>query len=169
MGHTVWIRANSLFTFASTSLALVAIMASITDYFHVAKPDLLIHVKQIERFRKQGANDEAQFLLQFRADMREVFSWNTKQVLVSIDCEYKSSLNEHNVISIWDGILQTKEEAIFSFANLRNKYRFIDQGNNLRGAMVNFTVRWEVMPVAGRLHGDKRTVETLKMPAAYIE
>ena len=56
MGHTIWIRANSLFTFASTALALVAILASITDIWHTAEPDVFLRVKSVERFRPVSPN-----------------------------------------------------------------------------------------------------------------
>ena len=39
MGHTVWIRANSLFTLSTTALAFIAV-SSITDVWHVAEPDV---------------------------------------------------------------------------------------------------------------------------------
>ena len=88
MGHTIWIRANSLFTFASTALALVAVLASITDIWHTAEPDVFLRVKSVERFRpvspnahrkkansNNEVNDEASLNFQLRLDLRPLFSW----------------------------------------------------------------------------------------------
>jgi len=183
MGHTIWIRANSLFTISTTALALVAVLASMTDIWHVAEPDAFLRVKSIERFRpvspnthrKKSAssinneqNDEASLNFQLRLDLRPLFSWNTKQIFVSIDAEYETERNKYNTISLWDSIVTQKTNSLLNYQNVRNKYRFIDQGTHLRGTEVNYTVRWEVMPVAGKLYGGKKVVETMKMPDEYV-
>lgn len=182
MGHTIWIRANSLFTFASTALALVAILASITDIWHNAEPDVFLRVKSVERFRpvspnahrkkassnNNEVNDEASLNFQLRLDLRPLFSWNTKQIFVSIDADYETERNKRNTISLWDSIVTQKTNALLNYQNVRNKYRFIDQGTHLRGREVNYTVRWEVMPVAGKLYGGKKLVERVKMPDEYV-
>ena len=182
MGHTIWIRANSLFTFASTALALVAVLASITDIWHVAEPDVFLRVKSVERFRtvspnvhrkkassnNNEVNDEASLNFQLRLDLRPLFSWNTKQISVSIDADYETERNKRNTISLWDSIVTQKTNALLNYQNVRNKYRFIDQGTHLRGREVNYTVRWEVMPVAGKLYGGKKLVERVKMPDEYV-
>jgi len=182
MGHTIWIRANSLFTFASTALALVAVLASITDIWHVAEPDVFLRVKSVERFRpvspnvhrkkassnNNEVNDEASLNFQLRLDLRPLFSWNTKQIFVSIDADYETERNKRNTISLWDSIVTQKTNALLNYQNVRNKYRFIDQGTHLRGREVNYTVRWEVMPVAGKLYGGKKLVERVKMPDEYV-
>lgn len=181
MGHTIWIRANSLFTFASTALALVAVLASITDIWHTAEPDVFLRVKSVERFRpvspnahrkkansNNEVNDEASLNFQLRLDLRPLFSWNTKQIFVSIDADYETERNKRNTISLWDSIVTQKTNALLNYQNVRNKYRFIDQGTHLRGREVNYTVRWEVMPVAGKLYGGKKLVERVKMPDEYV-
>ena len=181
MGHTIWIRANSLFTFSTTALALVAVLASITDIWHTAEPDVFLRVKSVERFRpvspnahrkkansNNEVNDEASLNFQLRLDLRPLFSWNTKQIFVSIDADYETERNKRNTISLWDSIVTQKTNALLNYQNVRNKYRFIDQGTHLRGREVNYTVRWEVMPVAGKLYGGKKLVERVKMPDEYV-
>ena len=184
MGHTVWIRANSLFTLSSTALVFVAVLASITDVWHVAEPDVFLRVKSIEKLRPMSPNagahrkkaptsteknDEAALLFEMRLDLRPLFSWNTKQIFVSIDAEYETERNARNTISLWDSIVTTKQNALLNYQNARNKYRFIDQGTHLRGREVNYVVRWEVMPVAGKLYGGKKVVERMKMPEDYLD
>ena len=169
MGHTIWYRANALFTFSATSLAIIAILASYTDNFHVSNPSITLAVKQIERFRRVGTNDEINLVFSLHADLRECFSWNTKLLFVSLDAAYETERNERNVISLWDQIVTEKESGVLKFEQLRNKYRFVDQGLHLRGANVNFTVRWEVMPVAGKLHGNERLSAHMKLPTHYID
>ena len=183
MGHTVWIRANSLFTLSTTALAFVAVLASITDVWHVAEPDVFLRVKSIEKLRPMSPNaahrkkaptsteknDEAALLFEMRLDLRPLVSWNTKQIFVSIDAEYETERNARNTISLWDSIVTTKQNALLNYQNARNKYRFIDQGTHLRGREVNYVVRWEVMPVAGKLYGGKKVVERMKMPEDYLD
>ncbi|KAL5995897.1 hypothetical protein ACLOJK_025970 [Asimina triloba] len=61
--------------------------------------------------------------------------------------------NRHQV-SLWDGIIPSKEHAKFS-VHTTNKYRFKDQvsmlGSNLRGKEFNLTLHWHVMPKTGKI------------------
>jgi hypothetical protein len=45
------------------------------------------------------------------ADLRSVFSWNTKQLFVYLQAEYSTPQNHLNEVVLWDQIVQRKEEA----------------------------------------------------------
>ncbi|TQD86199.1 hypothetical protein C1H46_028216 [Malus baccata] len=89
-----------------------------------------------------------------KADLLSLFTWKTKQVFVFLAAEYGTRKNSLNQISLWDGILPTKEHAKF-WIHTSNKYRFIDQGTNLRGKEFNLTLHWHVMPKKGKMFVDK--------------
>ncbi|XP_042381977.1 uncharacterized protein LOC121974806 isoform X2 [Zingiber officinale] len=57
-------------------------------------------------------------------------------------------------VSLWDGIIQSKEHAKF-WSHTTNKYHFTDQGNNLRGKDYNLTLHWHIMPKTGKMFADK--------------
>ncbi|MCS4559134.1 signal peptidase complex subunit 3 family protein, partial [Shewanella sp. C32] len=51
--------------------------------------------------------------LNISADLQSLFTWNTKQVFVFLAAEYETPKNSLNQISLWDGIIPSKEHAKF--------------------------------------------------------
>ncbi|ERN12334.1 hypothetical protein AMTRI_Chr01g137550 [Amborella trichopoda] len=165
--HSFWYRANALLTFAVTILALMCAMASITDHLNVPQPQADVQVSNINWFRKQpNGNDEVSLTLTISADLQSTFTWNTKQVFVFLAAEYETPKNSLNQVSLWDGIIPSKDQAKFSIQTT-NKYRFIDQGSNLRGKEFNLTLHWHVMPKTGRMFADKIVMPGFGLPQEY--
>ncbi|ONI04592.1 hypothetical protein PRUPE_6G328900 [Prunus persica] len=125
--HSFGYRANALLTFAVTILALMCAMASICDNLNHPTPTSQVQVLNINWFQKQpNGNDEVSMTMNISADLQSLFTWNTKQVFVFLAAEYGTPKNSLNQISLWDGIIPTKEHAKF-WIHTSNKYRFIDQ------------------------------------------
>ncbi|KAF3791686.1 Signal peptidase complex subunit 3A [Nymphaea thermarum] len=132
--HSFTYRANALLTFSVTILAVICGLASLTDNFNVPSPTAEIQVLNFNRFQRQpNGNDE---------------------VFVFVAAEYETPQNSLNQVSLWDGIILSKEHAAFS-VQVPNKYRFVDQGSNLRGKEFNLTLHWHIMPKTGRMFADK--------------
>lgn len=173
MSHTFQHRLNALLTFAVTTLAVLCLLASITDEFHRSDPVADVRVLEIERFASVGRNDEAYLVFSVDADLRSCFSWNTKQLFVSVQVEYeidhprKGRLT--NVVSIWDRVVESKKNAVLSVPRARNKYKLKDRGHHLRGAHVNVTMQWNIMPIAGRVRAEKRVFPGVTFPDEYRE
>ncbi|GMY21484.1 Signal peptidase complex subunit 3B [Fagus crenata] len=104
--------------------------------------------------------------LNISADLQSLFTWNTKQVFVFLAAEYETPKNSLNQISLWDGIIPSKEHAKF-WIHTSNKYRFIDQGSNLRGKEFNLTLHWHVMPKTGKMFADKLVMSGYRLPEEY--
>lgn len=173
MSHTFQHRLNALLTFAVTTLAVLCLLASITDEFHRSDPVADVRVLEIERFASVGRNDEAYLVFSVDADLRSCFSWNTKQLFVSVQAEYEID-HPHkgrltNVVSIWDRVVESKKNAVLNVPRARNKYKLKDRGHHLRGARVNVTMQWNVMPIAGRVRAEKRVFPGVTFPDEYSE
>ncbi|KAF5453982.1 hypothetical protein F2P56_023685 [Juglans regia] len=165
--HSFGYRANALLTFAMTILALMCAMASLSDNFNSPTPSAHVKVVNINRFQKQPkGNDEVSMQLNISADLQSLFTWNTKQVFVYVAAEYETPKNSLNQISLWDGIIPSKEHAKF-WIHTSNKYRFIDQGSNLRGKEFNMTLHWHVMPKTGKMSADKIVMSGYHLPDEY--
>ncbi|KAL6278660.1 hypothetical protein ACE6H2_022261 [Prunus campanulata] len=144
--HSFGYRANALLTFAVTILALMCAMASISDNLNHPTPTSQVQVLNINWFQKQpNGNDE---------------------VFVFLAAEYGTPKNSLNQISLWDGIIPSKEHAKF-WIHTSNKYRFIDQGSNLRGKEFNLTLHWHVMPKTGKMFADKIVMSGYRLPQEY--
>ncbi|KAL1546043.1 signal peptidase complex subunit 3B-like [Salvia divinorum] len=165
--HSFGYRANALLTFAITILAIMCAMASVSDNFNSLSPTSEVQVWNINWFRKKpDGDDEVSLTLNISANLESLFTWNTKQVFVFLAAEYGTPKNALNQVSLWDGIIPSKEHAKFSF-HTTNKYRFIDQGSNLRGKNFNLTLHWHVMPKTGKMFADKIVMSGYRMLEAY--
>ncbi|CAH9073633.1 unnamed protein product [Cuscuta epithymum] len=180
--HSAGFRANALLTFAVTILALMCVIVSFSDNFNsptptaqVQKPEIVdlliiffkIQVLNINWFQKKpDGDDEISLTLNVSADLQSLFTWNTKQVFVFLAAEYETPKNALNQVSLWDGIITAQEHAKF-WIHTKNKYRFIDQGSNLRGKSFNLTLHWHVMPKTGRMLADKLVIPGFFLPETY--
>ncbi|KAK3024996.1 hypothetical protein RJ639_044373 [Escallonia herrerae] len=165
--HSFGYRANALLTFSVTILALMCAIASLSDNLNSPSPTAQVQVLNINRFQKKtDGDDEVSMSLNVSANLESLFTWNTKQVFVFVAAEYDTPKNSLNQVSLWDGIIPSKEQAKFSI-HTTNKYRFIDEGSNLRGKEFNLTMHWHVMPKTGKMSADKLVMTGYRLPVAY--
>ncbi|CAH9073631.1 unnamed protein product [Cuscuta epithymum] len=165
--HSAGFRANALLTFAVTILALMCVIVSFSDNFNSPTPTAQVQVLNINWFQKKpDGDDEISLTLNVSADLQSLFTWNTKQVFVFLAAEYETPKNALNQVSLWDGIITAQEHAKF-WIHTKNKYRFIDQGSNLRGKSFNLTLHWHVMPKTGRMLADKLVIPGFFLPETY--
>ncbi|KAK6146616.1 hypothetical protein DH2020_020485 [Rehmannia glutinosa] len=165
--HSLGYRVNALLAFAVTILALICGIASFSDNFNSPSPSAEVQVLNINRFRKKlTGDDEVSLTLNISANLESLFTWNTKQVFVFLAAEYETPNNALNQVSLWDSIIPSKERARFSIETT-NKYRFIDQGSNLRGKDFNLTMHWHVMPKTGKMFADNLVISGFRLPEAY--
>ncbi|WRX32861.1 Signal peptidase complex subunit 3 - like 1 [Theobroma cacao] len=194
--HSFGYRLNALLTFAVTILALMCAMGSLSDNLNTPSPSTEIQIMNINWFQKQPqGNDEVSLTMNISADLQSLFTWNTKQVFIFVAAEYetpKNSLNQVRLsvsgyylfelsltqitiseaeavsfwVSLWDAIIPAKEHAKF-WIHTSNKYRFVDQGNNLRGKKFNLTLHWHVMPKTGKMFADKLVMTGYSLPEEY--
>ncbi|CAN0914287.1 Signal peptidase complex subunit 3B [Linum grandiflorum] len=165
--HSFGFRANAVLTFGITILALICAMASVSDNFNSPSPSVQIEILNINWFQRQPhGNDEVSLTMNITADLQSLFTWNTKQVFVFVAAEYETSKNALNQVSVWDLIIPSKDEAKFS-TQTSNKYRFVDQGSNLRGKEFNLTLHWHVMPKTGKMLAGKIVLPGYRLPKQY--
>ncbi|CAI0551470.1 unnamed protein product [Linum tenue] len=189
--HSFGFRANAVLTFGITILALICAMASISDNFNSPRPSSEIQILNINWFQKQPhGNDEIEdfqvwdvvpiclfspidataamvsLTMNITADLQSLFTWNTKQVFVFVAAEYETPKNALNQVSLWDAIIPAKEHAKF-WVQTANKYRFVDQGSNLRGKDFNLTLHWHVMPKTGKMFANKLVIPGYRLPEEY--
>ncbi|KAK3028936.1 hypothetical protein RJ639_039534 [Escallonia herrerae] len=165
--HSFGYRANALLTFSVTILALMCAIASLSDNLNSPSPTAQVQVLNINWFQKKpDGDDEVSMSLNVSSNLESLFTWNTKQVFVFVAAEYDTPKNSLNQVSLWDGIIPSKEQAKFSI-HTTNKYRFIDEGSNLRGKEFNLTMHWHVMPKTGKMSADKLVMTGYRLPVTY--
>ncbi|XP_051124189.1 signal peptidase complex subunit 3A-like isoform X2 [Andrographis paniculata] len=165
--HAHAYRANALFTLSFTILVLMSAMASLTDTFNSPSPTSHVQVLYIHSFQKKlDGNEEVSLALNISANLQSLFTWNTKQVFVFISAEYETPKNALNQVSLWDGVVPSKEQAKFCLRTI-NEYRFTDQGSNLRGREFSLTLQWHVMPKTGKMFTDRIVATGFQLPLDY--
>ncbi|XP_051124190.1 signal peptidase complex subunit 3B-like isoform X3 [Andrographis paniculata] len=144
--HAHAYRANALFTLSFTILVLMSAMASLTDTFNSPSPTSHVQVLYIHSFQKKLDGNE--------------------EVFVFISAEYETPKNALNQVSLWDGVVPSKEQAKFCLRTI-NEYRFTDQGSNLRGREFSLTLQWHVMPKTGKMFTDRIVATGFQLPLDY--
>ncbi|KAK4487478.1 hypothetical protein RD792_005884 [Penstemon davidsonii] len=104
--HSFGYRANALLTFSITILAVICGIASFSDNFNSPSPAAQVQVLNINWFQKKPDGDD--------------------EVFVFLAAEYETPKNSLNQVSLWDGIIPSKEHSKF-WIHTTNKYRFVDQ------------------------------------------
>lgn len=166
--HSFWFRLNALLTLSVTILAIICALASFSDSFNTPSPTANIQVLNIHKLSKlSSGNDEVKLTLNVTADLKSLFTWNTKQVFVFVAAEYETRKNAFNQISLWDAIISSQEHAKFAI-RISNKYKFTDQGRNLLGKEFNLTLHWHIMPKTGKMFADKIVKSGYRLPEDYI-
>ncbi|KAK9814350.1 hypothetical protein WJX72_004371 [[Myrmecia] bisecta] len=167
--HTCWYRANALFTFASTVLAVLCILCTLSDQVHRSNPGVQVDLAGFDGLHKEFGTDKAFVVLNFTADLRDTFTWNTKQVFLYVMVEYSTSRHHFNQMMLWSQIIERKEDALIRRPLLRAEYPHVitDKGTNLRDMPFNVTVAWNNMPIVGLLTTERKTFTGFKFPPEY--
>ncbi|GLC39236.1 hypothetical protein PLESTM_000866900 [Pleodorina starrii] len=167
--HSVWTRANTVLTLFGTVAAVLCLLTTGTDLLHKPDPKVKLGLRDVRRLvQHNGGREHAVVTFDLDADLRSVFTWNTKQLFVYVQAEYETSENRVNQIVMWDSIVQQQDKAHVRLNNHKTKYAFIDPGRNLRGRSLNLTLVWCVMPRVGRMYSQQSTHYVGKLPASYV-
>lgn len=84
------------------------------------------------------------------SDISQYWNWNTKIIFQYVQAEYVTELNHVNQASLFDDIITKKSRTKFG-GRPKQEYRFMDQGNHMRGMSFNMTLTWCIMPRVGAL------------------
>ncbi|GIL44834.1 hypothetical protein Vafri_2302 [Volvox africanus] len=167
--HSCWTRANTVLTFFGTVAAVLCLLTTGTDLLHKSNPSIKLGLRNVRRLvPSKGRQEQAVVSFDLDADLRSIFTWNTKQLFVYVQAEYETPENKVNQVVLWDYIIQQQEKAVIKLDDHKTKYAFIEPGRHLRGRALNLTLVWCVMPRVGRMYSDQFTTAAGALPDAYI-
>ncbi|EDQ88534.1 uncharacterized protein MONBRDRAFT_37484 [Monosiga brevicollis MX1] len=157
--HNFVTRANALFAYAFSCLAIATLGCFLTASLESAVPSVDIRVNNpvvgdLRQFHHiQKSYDRASFTFDIDADLSPLFNWNTKQLFLYMTAEYKTRKNRLNQVVVWDQIVLRNSGADrFNLSNVQLKYPFFDDGHGLlKNKDVTLALHWNVIPVAGLL------------------
>lgn len=112
--------------------------------------------------------------LELDMDVSSLFTWDTKQVFLSIVGSYTSPnrvrrflTQPQNEVVFWDRIVRSKRQAKVHVPNLRNKYGLREVSRTFQNiTSIEFSVHWNVMPYVGMMrHGRTDFTPPVALPA----
>ena len=173
--HTALYRANSLFTAASTALAVMAVAAAVADLrLERAPGPLSARLVSVEGLDRDSAGaDRAWLLLDVSADLRPLFHWNTRQAYVAVGATFGTEAAPRSDVTLWSTIVTTRDDALVREPALRIDYPYAltdrsgKGGSSLRGKPFNLTVFWQTTPHVGVMWGGRREMVGGVFPEAY--
>ncbi len=84
-----------------------------------------------------------------------------------LGAEYETPNRSFNEVSLWDRIIERKEDAVIIQPYVRNKYKLTDEGHHLRGLKFNLTLHWDVVPTVGKMRSGERRFEGFQLPVLF--
>ena len=114
-----------------------------------------------------GSLSQVVMTFNLNADLRNEWHWNTKQVFVFLQVEWRNNAGALNQVSVWDSIIQSKDKAHIKLKKHKTKYGLLDIGQGMRSMKYNFTLVYQVMPKVGAMRKRSVTVPQGRFPDAY--
>ena len=95
-----------------------------------------------------------------KADISDLFNWNTNLIFLSITCEFDTPQSKMNSVTVWDQrILREAKE--FYKLDLKNEwieYYLTDVSKTLKGKKLDVYLRWEQMTTIGPYYSGKKLI-----------
>lgn len=151
-------RLQSVFGLFTSVLFGLCIAIALTDFLpfspFISRPIASVDVSKVvvkysraPRSYSKKQQEYAHVQFDVTADLSSLFHWNTKQVFAYVVAEYPGSKYQTNQITLWDKIIERKEDAVISLTKKRNKYAFGDITKAFSDRNATYSLHWNVMPV----------------------
>jgi len=108
----------------------------------------------------------AEFQFNLKADISDLFNWNTNVIFLSVVCEFETEDRLRNQIVVWDQRIM-REMTEFYHLDLKNEwveYYLTDVKKSLKGKKINVFLRWEQMTTIGPYYNDKKRIGEFTLP-----
>ena len=104
-----------------------------------------------------------------KADISDLFNWNTNIIFLAVVCEYETDQSGKNAVTVWDQRI-LRESTQFYKLDLKDEwveYYLTDVTQTLKGNNVDVYLRWEQMTTIGPYYSGKVKIGSFKMPEDY--
>lgn len=156
-----------------TSVVSVLLIAVALTNVSFHAPECKIDVKNLDIVYGKASShsdrrtqDFVETSIDLNMDVSSLFTWNTKQVFLSIVSSYTSPNRPENEVVFWDRIVRSKRQAKVRVPNLRNKYGLREVSRTFQNiTQMEFSVHWNVMPYVGVMrHGRTDFTPPVSLP-----
>uniref|UniRef100_A0A0G4GV65 Signal peptidase complex subunit 3 n=1 Tax=Chromera velia CCMP2878 TaxID=1169474 RepID=A0A0G4GV65_9ALVE len=147
-------RANTIFSNFVVCLGFFGVLNHVTHYFFEAPVTGTIKLANIYDMtvNQYLQSDQMNISFDLEADLSGVYTWNTNLLFVYVTASYKTQGNVRNEVTIWDHIIQTKEEAAsVKYTDEVNEYQLRDMHRQLRSREITLSLKFRLLPIIGRM------------------
>ena len=119
---------------------------------------------------KYYSEQAASFQFDMKADISDLFNWNTNIIFLQIVCEYETEQDRRNAVVVWDQRIP-REHLEFYKLNLKDEwveYYLTDMTKNLKGKKINVVLQWEQMTGIGPYYRGKHAIGSFTMPEEFV-
>ena len=105
-----------------------------------------------------------------KADISDLFNWNTNIIFLSLVCEYETEQDRRNAVVVWDQRIP-RESLEFYKLDLKDEwveYYLTDMTKNLKGKKVKVLLQWEQMTGIGPYYRGRHPLGSFTMPEEYV-
>jgi len=178
MLHSVWARANAIFFFYVSGIAILSGGCSLMFFTHESDSSVVIANAESVRLRyvSRGiaSGEQAHLKFDMDVDLTSEWNWDVKQIFMFLTASFETPGKTkggkpqiHNIV-VWDAVIQEREDALFRLRGQKGKYPIVDFQSQLRGTEVELTLHWDIMPTVGLLKfGGGSNGTTFSLPASY--
>jgi len=173
--HSTYNRLSTILSHASTALMALLGLVAVTSYLTLPVAEKgNIDVKTVQVYQERHRPNEVAWMrYDLDADLRPLFTWNTKQVFVYLVVDYNDAPKNNNTrvaaqtgdeislaqdakaensIVAWDRIVRRKRDGRLRIEGGRNKYPLKAVGKKFFGAEpFRARLMYNVMPWVGML------------------
>jgi hypothetical protein len=139
----------------------------------VTKPDLKSFFKLRKSYRHglpAQPFELAQFDFGVDVDLQDEFHWNIKQLFLWVAAEWETPKGGFKHHSVYDRVIRSPEQAVFTEKLLQPKYVLVDLDMELRNTVVNLTAIWDIHPWVGTIQRRRSVLAAnIKIPPRYNE
>lgn len=120
-----------------------------------------------------ASGEQAHLMFDMDVDLTSEWNWDVKQLFLFLTARFetpskKGGPPQIREITVWDAVIQEKEDAIFRLRNHKAKYPMVDFQSQLRGTEVELTLKWDTMPTVGFLKpGQGSETTNFTLPDTY--
>jgi signal peptidase complex subunit 3 len=171
--QTAYIRANKIWLYMMLHVVAITVVTQLTS-LKLSPPPLpklhVLEVAQLEGFAVKDGREHALLSIDYNFDFTDVFDWNTKQVYLFVQADYKTPSTIRNSLILFDYVIHRGQG--LTGQNVLCEYPLEDLERGLRNTTVSLSLGWDVMPFIGNV-GKYSHLQTigdfvLDMPGQYV-
>ncbi|KAI3388700.1 hypothetical protein SNEBB_002163 [Seison nebaliae] len=177
--HNVLSRVNVIFAHALSCLFVTTTLLFFSTFTFETNATSSVDVTRIllqnnGKLRNNRLVDEdvdwCLMEMSLNIDPRKMYHWNVKMIFLYLVVEYSTDTHSVNQLILWDYIMLRKDKRRLIKENEPLKYPLVDDGAELRGRDLKFTVRANIIPNAGHLPNEQIGRDYFyKLPKNYTQ